>query len=132
MSTVQKSVVITGASSGIGAAAASELASRGFIVYAGVRNEEDAKATQARHKNIRALHLDVTDSASIAEAAHRVAEAGDLLMGLVNNAGIAVGGPLEYLPVDRLRRQFDVNVFGAVAVTQAFAPELREHHGRIV
>src|SRR5215470_14872251 len=121
MSAVQKSVVITGASSGIGAAAAVELARLGFIVYAGVRNEKDADAAQARHENIRSLRLDVTDSASIATAPREVAEAGVPLLGLVNNAGIAVGGPLEYLPVDRLRRQFDVNVFGAVAVTQAFA-----------
>jgi len=104
----------------------------GFVVYAGVRNEKDADAAQARHANIRALLLDVTDSASIVAAAKQVAENRAPLAGLVNNAGIAVGGPLEFLPVDRLRHQFDVNVFGAVAVTQAFAPQLREYHGRIV
>lgn len=76
--------------------------------------------------------MDVTDSASIEAAAKHVSASGVPLHGLVNNAGIAVAGPLEFLPVDELRRQFEVNVFGAIAVTQAFLPQLREPRGRIV
>lgn len=129
---MQRAVVITGASSGIGAAAAHALARHGFIAFAGVRKEADAEKAAALHENVRPLHLDVTDHDSIVAAATSVAAAGVPLFGLVNNAGIALGGPLEYLPIDRLRRQFEVNVFGAVAVTQAFLPQLREHHGRIV
>ncbi|MBV9439956.1 MAG: SDR family NAD(P)-dependent oxidoreductase, partial [Candidatus Eremiobacteraeota bacterium] len=75
---------------------------------------------------------DVTDRSAIAAAVESVSAAGVPLVGLVNNAGIAIGGPLEFLPVDELRRQFEVNVFGALAVTQAFLPLLRAAHGRIV
>lgn len=129
---MQRAVVITGASSGIGAAAAAALARERFVVFAGVRSEADAAKASLVHENVRPLRLDVTDHESIKAAATSVAASGVPLFGLVNNAGIAVGGPLEYLPIDRLRRQFEVNVFGAVAVTQAFLPALREQRGRIV
>jgi NAD(P)-dependent dehydrogenase (short-subunit alcohol dehydrogenase family) len=129
---MQRAVVITGASSGIGAGAAEALAREGFIAFAGVRTEADAVKAAALHQNVRPLHLDVTDHESIKAATTSVAASGVPLFGLVNNAGIAVGGPLEYLPLDQLRRQFEVNVFGAVAVTQALLPQLREQRGRIV
>jgi NAD(P)-dependent dehydrogenase (short-subunit alcohol dehydrogenase family) len=129
---MQRAVVVTGASSGIGAAAVEALARAGFVAFAGVRSDADAARAAAVHQNIRPLHLDVTDRDSIKAASSSVAASGVPLCGLVSNAGIAIGGPLEYLPLDQLRRQFEVNVIGAVAVTQAFAPMLREHRGRIV
>ena len=132
---MSNTVLITGASTGIGAACALRLAAAGMHVYAGVR--EDAAGAALRAQNaalITPLHLDVTDAESIAAAVAtleaQLGEAG--LNGLVNNAGIAMGGPLEVLPMHEIRRQFDVNVFGALAVTQAFLPQLRRARGRIV
>ena len=127
-------VVITGASTGIGHASALHLASLGFKVFAGVRRDEDADRLRAvANGSIEPVHIDVTDQASIDAAAGRVREAtGGSIAGLVNNAGIAVPGPLEHLPVDEFRRQLEVNVTGQVAVTQAFLPMLRPSRGRIV
>ena len=127
-------VVITGASTGIGEASALELGRRGFRVFAGVRREADAQRLKARSPDIAPLLLDVTDAGQIAAAAEAVGRAvGDAgLAGLVNNAGIVVAGPLEILPLDRLRSQFEVNVVGQIAVTQAFLPLLRKGRGRIV
>lgn len=128
-------VVITGASTGIGAACAIECARRGVTVFAGVRTHE---AGEALRKSDGALvvpiQLDVTDAESIRQAAGIVRQAiGEKgLAGLVNNAGIAISGPLEYIPLDRLRKQFEVNVIGQIAVTQAFLPMLRQARGRIV
>src|SRR4051794_38674982 len=112
-------VVITGASTGIGRACALRLDREGFDVLAGVRKHEDGEAlgTTASDR-LRPLIIDVTDSDSIASAAAEVNEiTGGQLAGLVNNAGIAVAGPVEGLDLDQLRRQFDVNFFGQVAVT---------------
>jgi NAD(P)-dependent dehydrogenase (short-subunit alcohol dehydrogenase family) len=127
-------VVITGASTGIGHACALDLDSRGFRVFAGVRRDEDAERLRAERPSIEPIRIDVTDADSIAAARDRVAEAvdGAGLAGLVNNAGIAVPGPLEHLPIDELRRQLEVNLVGQVAVTQAFIPLLRTARGRIV
>ncbi len=125
-------VVVTGASSGIGAALVELLAREGYAAFAGVRGEADAAAAAALHPNVRPLRLDVTDRAAIDAAAHAVAASGLPLSGVVCNAGIAVAGPLEYLPVDELRRQFEVNLFGALAVAQAFLPQLRAARGRLV
>jgi NAD(P)-dependent dehydrogenase (short-subunit alcohol dehydrogenase family) len=128
-----EAVVVTGASSGIGEASAIDLAQRGHLVYAGVRGDDDARRIAAAHANLRAVRLDVTDPAAIAAAVQTVANGGVPLMGIVNNAGIAVAGPLEFLPLDELHRQFDVNFFGALAVTQAFLPLLRARRsGRVV
>lgn len=130
-----KSVVITGASSGIGEACAAFLDARGWKVFAGVRKEADA---QRLHRNasdrLMPLFLDIVDGESIARAGEVVREnVGEHgLDGLVNNAGIGVTGPLEFVPMDDLRRQFEVNVFGHVAVTQQFLPLLRATRGRIV
>jgi NAD(P)-dependent dehydrogenase (short-subunit alcohol dehydrogenase family) len=128
-------VLITGASTGIGQACAVELDRRKFQVFAGVRREE---AGEWLRKNTSALLtpvlIDVTDAASISAAAAKIKEQVGLrgLAGLVNNAGIGVSGPLELIPIEELRRQFEVNVIGQVAVTQAVLPLLRIAKGRIV
>ncbi|HEY1277476.1 MAG TPA: SDR family oxidoreductase [Thermoleophilaceae bacterium] len=121
-------VVITGASTGIGEATALHLRDLGFDVRAGVRKDEDAE--RLRGIGVSPVKLDVTDASSIAAAR---AEVGDgPLAGLVNNAGVAVAGPLEFIPIDRLREQLEINLIGQVAVTQAFLPALRAGRGRIV
>jgi NAD(P)-dependent dehydrogenase (short-subunit alcohol dehydrogenase family) len=117
-----RTALVTGASSGIGAACATRLAGSGWRVFAGVRRAGDAP------KSTEEILLDVTDEDEVRAAAERVGE----LDGLVNNAGIALAIPLEFIPLDELRRQFEVNVFGQVAVTQAFLPHLRRSRGRIV
>jgi len=128
-------ILITGASTGIGAACAIGCAERGMTVFAGVRDLMAGDALQAKGgKAIIPVQLDVTDGKSITNAADVVArhigQAG--LSGLVNNAGIAIGSPLELIPLQQLRRQFEVNVVGQIAVTQAVLPLLRRARGRIV
>lgn len=128
-------VVVTGASTGIGNACALKLDAAGFRVFAGVRKDADAEALRkAASERLTPIRLDVTDATQIAQAAEQVRAAvgEEGLAGLVNNAGIGVGGPLEFVPIDELRRQFDVNVIGLVAVTQAFLALLRQGRGRIV
>jgi NAD(P)-dependent dehydrogenase (short-subunit alcohol dehydrogenase family) len=128
-------VVVTGASSGIGEACALHLDRGGFEVFAGVRRESDAAALQSKASGrLRPVLLDVTDTATIARAAGVVAHAtGDRgLAGLVNNAGVLVPGVLEFLDLEDLRRQLEVNVVGQIAVTQAFLPALRRCRGRVV
>ena len=122
-----RTAVVTGASSGIGLACAVRLAAGGWRVFGGVRNEEDAAAL--REQGVEPVELDVTDAGQIAAAADAV---GPELHGLVDNAGIAVAAPLELVPLDELRRQFEVNVVGQVAVLQAFLPALRRGSGRVV
>lgn len=121
-------VVVTGASTGIGAATALHLHSLGFEVLAGVRRDEDAERLAAA--GLTPLKLDVTDADQIAAA--RDSLGGGPLAGLVNNAGVAVAGPLEFLPIENLRRQIEVNLIGQVAVTQAMLGSLRAGRGRIV
>jgi NAD(P)-dependent dehydrogenase (short-subunit alcohol dehydrogenase family) len=121
-------VLITGASKGIGEACAYRLARDGFRVYAGVRSEEDGAAlVRSGGDNIVPVLLDITDAAQIVAAAERISrETGARgLQALVNNAGIAIAGPLEFLPLDELRRQLEVNVVAQIAVTQACLPLLR-------
>ena len=128
-------VVVTGASTGIGEAAARHLDSLGFSVLAGVRKDADAERVEAAgSERLRPLKLDVTEAESVESAAAQVGEAvhGTGLAGLVNNAGIAVSAPLEFVPPDQLRHQLEVNVVGQVAVTQAMLPLLRAGRGRIV
>jgi len=127
---VSETVVVTGASSGIGEASARLLAQRGLRVLAGVRKDEDAERATALHPNVEPVKLDVTDESSIAAAAQELGDAP--LAGLVNNAGISVSGPLEFVPLEEWRRQLEVNVIGQVAVTQAFLPAVRRAKGRIV
>jgi NAD(P)-dependent dehydrogenase (short-subunit alcohol dehydrogenase family) len=128
-------VVITGTSSGIGRATALRLDAAGFDVFAGVRRAEDGERLKAdASERLRTLILDVTDGDAIAAARSEVeAAAGDRgLAGLVNNAGMTINGPLEFVPLDDVRRQFEVNVVAQVAVTQAFLPSIRRATGRIV
>lgn len=127
-------VVVTGSSTGIGRACALELDRRGFAVFAGVRKEADAEALRAAGSDrLRPLIIDVTEPEQIAAAAGVVAEASPAgLAGLVNNAGVGVGGPLELIPIDDFRRQIEVNLIGQIAVTQAFLPALRRARGRVV
>jgi NAD(P)-dependent dehydrogenase (short-subunit alcohol dehydrogenase family) len=130
-----RSVVITGASTGIGEACALSLDRRGWQVFAAVRREEDGRRLQARaSERLRPVLLDVTDGPGIAAAVREVASAVGPggVQGLVNNAGIAVGGPLEFISLEQFRWQFEVNVFGLLQVTQLFLPLIRTGHGRIV
>jgi NAD(P)-dependent dehydrogenase (short-subunit alcohol dehydrogenase family) len=133
--TIPKTVVVTGASSGIGRASALLLARKGFTVFAGVRREADGDRL-VRHggEGIVPLLVDVTDGAAVAAAAESVARAvGDRgLGGLLNNAGIGLAAPLEYVRMDEVRRLFEVNLFGQLAVTQALLPMIRRAAGRIV
>jgi NAD(P)-dependent dehydrogenase (short-subunit alcohol dehydrogenase family) len=130
-----KSVLVTGASTGIGRATALQLDRSGWRVFAGVRKEEDAASLRAAgSERLEPLMLDVTAAGQIAAAAERIgAETGEAgLDGLVNNAGIAVPGPLETLPIEDFKRQIDVNLSAQVAVTQALLPAIRTARGRIV
>jgi NAD(P)-dependent dehydrogenase (short-subunit alcohol dehydrogenase family) len=121
-------VLVTGASTGIGEATVMHLRELGFSPIAAVRKDEDAERLEGR--GLRTTRIDVTDADQIAAAR---AELGDEpLAGLVNNAGIAVAAPLEFLPIDRLRQQLEINLIGQAAVTQAFLPALRRGRGRIV
>jgi NAD(P)-dependent dehydrogenase (short-subunit alcohol dehydrogenase family) len=125
-------VLVSGASTGIGHAISMHLAHNGYTVYAGVRKEGDRERLEAEHARIRPVILDVTVPADVTRAVQTVREAGDTLAGLVNNAGIAVAGPLEFLPLDALRLQFEVNTIAPIAMAQAALPLLRESRGRIV
>ncbi|MEA5568411.1 SDR family NAD(P)-dependent oxidoreductase [Anabaena sp. UHCC 0399] len=130
----QSTVVITGASTGIGEACALHLDKLGFCVFAGVRKDSDAqKLQQKATQRLIPIFLDVTDADSIAFAVETVKNTvGDGIFGLVNNAGIAVPGPLELLPIADFEQQMQVNVTGQLAVTQAFLGLLRQSRGRIV
>src|SRR5512142_396294 len=128
-------VLITGCSTGIGRATALHLDKLGFQVFASVRRERNAQALCAQgSERLTPIMMDVTDGESIAAAAsqvrHAVGEGG--LCGLVNNAGVAFHSSLEFVPLDDLRRLFEVNFFGALAVTQAFLPLIRQAGGRVV
>jgi NAD(P)-dependent dehydrogenase (short-subunit alcohol dehydrogenase family) len=136
-----RSVVITGASTGIGWATAKLLLDRGFRVFGSVRKQSDADRLKSEFgANFTPLLFDVTDEAAVLAAARevRVALGGETLAGLVNNAGIAVAGPVLELSADEFRRQMNVNVIGPVIATQAFGPllgsdpSLKGPKGRIV
>jgi NAD(P)-dependent dehydrogenase (short-subunit alcohol dehydrogenase family) len=129
---MQRSVVVTGVSTGIGRATATVLANRGFHVFGSVRKPADAEhLAQALGERFSPLVFDVTDESAVQAAAMQVRArlAGATLAGLVNNAGVAVAGPLSHLPVAELRRQLEVNLVGPVIVTQAFLPLLGTEAG---
>jgi NAD(P)-dependent dehydrogenase (short-subunit alcohol dehydrogenase family) len=127
-------VLVTGASSGIGYATAIRLARRGAFVFAGIRRQADGETlVREGSERIRPMLLDVCDPASIEAARAKIASIREIrLDAIVNNAGIALGGPLELLPSEELRRQFDVNFFGPIELIRAFLPHLRECRGRII
>lgn len=133
-SRARSAVLVTGASSGIGRATALHLAARGTLVFAGVRRPDDGDAlAREGGTQIEPLMIDVTDGASIERARLHVTARTDVrLVGIVNNAGIALASPLEIVPLSELRNVFEINFFGALAVTQAFLPLLRRSRGRIV
>jgi NAD(P)-dependent dehydrogenase (short-subunit alcohol dehydrogenase family) len=129
-----KAIVITGASTGIGRACALRLAAEGFQVFAGVRKDEDGEALSSEASaTLRPLMVDVTDEDSIHAAVKTVSEitAGELY-GLMNNAGIGGGGPIEVTPIEETRKLIEVNLIGVLAATKAFAPLLRKGRGRII
>jgi NAD(P)-dependent dehydrogenase (short-subunit alcohol dehydrogenase family) len=121
-------VLVTGAGRGLGYVAAVRLAAVGWRVYAGVRNAADAQR-MAEKSNVTPVIVDVTNEEHLAQLPSQLPERLDAL---VSNAGVAVGGPIETLTLDDLRWQLDVNVIGAVGVTQAVLPLIRKAHGRIV
>jgi NAD(P)-dependent dehydrogenase (short-subunit alcohol dehydrogenase family) len=125
-------VLVTGTSSGIGEACARHLAGLGFNVFAGVRKQADGERVAG--PRIEPVIVDVTDDASVAAAAEtiRAAVGNSGLAGLVNNAGIAVAGPLEYVEIAEFQQQLEVNVTGVLRTTQAMLPHLRNARGRIV
>ena len=138
-SSTPRSVLVTGASTGIGRAATLALLAEGFRVFAGIRGQAAADRLRAdaptdHAARLEAVALDVTNPAQIRAVVTQVeAAVGDRgLWGLFNNAGISVNGPTEHLAIDGLRRQLEVNLVGQVAVTQAFIPLLRRARGRIV
>jgi NAD(P)-dependent dehydrogenase (short-subunit alcohol dehydrogenase family) len=130
----KRNVLITGASGGVGTAVTRALDEAGWRVFAGVRSPDAVAGVEAFGGGVTAVQLDITDQESIRRAAATITgEVGDAgIAGLVNNAGIIVQGPLELVPVQALRRQFEVNVIGQIAVTQAFLPLLRQGGGTIV
>ncbi len=133
--TTKKYVLITGASTGIGEASALEMANNGWYVFAGVRKKEDGEKLQEKAgRAIIPLILDVTKKEDIKEAEKRVQEIVENigLAGLVNNAGIAIPGPLEILPIEDIKQQIQVNLLGVIVMIQTFLPLIRVSQGRIV
>ncbi len=129
-----RSVLVTGASTGIGRATALLLDGSGWRVFAGVRNPADGESLQQEASaQLTPVTLDVTDAEQVATAAERVAQESDGgLDGLVNNAGVAIPGPLETVPIEDLRHQLEVNLVAYVAVTQAMLEQVRRAEGRVV
>ncbi|ABW09545.1 short-chain dehydrogenase/reductase SDR [Parafrankia sp. EAN1pec] len=127
-------VLVSGAAGGIGAATVRLLADRGYLVFAAVRAENHTSRVLADLSGVQVVTMDVADPESVATAAEEVngAVPNGGLRAVVNNAGVIVQGPLELVPPDELRRQFEVNTFGPAYVTQAFLPMLRAGHGRII
>lgn len=128
-----KSVVITGASSGIGRASVARMVKRGWTVFAGVRKEKDGAQLEAAFgAQVTPILMDVTDHESIVRAAEQVKHETTALDGLVNVAGVGIVRPIEYATLEEIRHTFEINTFGQIAVTQAFLPLLRQAQGRIV
>lgn len=126
----QKAVLVTGASTGIGREIAETLASNGYYVYAGARKQKDIDALNAID-NIQAVRLDVTIQDDIDAAVETVRKGGKGLHGLINNAGIYIGGPLIEVDIEEFEWLMNVNLYGVYRVTQAFAPMIIESKGRI-
>lgn len=130
-----RAVLITGSSRGIGEATAKHLAGLGYRVFAGVRDVRDAERLRSQASDrMTPMILDVTNQEQIRQVVHEIEQrVGDRgLWGLINNAGNAVGGPLEFISEQELRRLFEVHVFGTLALTRAALPLVRRSRGRIV
>lgn len=129
-----RSALVTGASTGIGRATALRLDASGWRVFAGFRDPADGESLRAEgSERIVPVQLDVTEPEQIAAAAARIEEESEGgLHGLVNNAGVAIPGPLETIPLDDFRRQLEVNLVAYVAMTQALLPQIRRAEGRVV
>lgn len=128
-----RSVVVTGASSGIGRATAQRLSAAGARVYAGVRSERDAESLHAEVRgDVEPVFLDVTRSECVVALQERLARDGARVCGLINNAGTTLLGPMENVALHELRRIVEVNLIGQVAMIQALLPALRREHGRVV
>ena len=134
MSSDRGAVLVTGASTGIGRATALHLDGLGFRVFAGVRKRGDAESLDEEgSERLEPVMIDVTDEGMIENTRERIGEVtGGRLAGLVNNAGVAIAGGTEFVPLDELRRQLEINVVGQVAVTQAFLPMIRAAKGRVI
>ena len=134
MSRTHKTVLVTGASRGIGRATARYLSRAGMTVFAGVRASRDGEALEGEGDGIQSVAIDIASDESVARAAQEIEDltAGRGLVGLVNNAGVGGSGPLEYVTREQLEHQFGVNVFGTLLTTQAFLPQLRRAKGRII
>lgn len=131
----QGSVIITGASRGIGRATALLLDNQGYRVFAGVRKPQDGDALRAEASDrLQPVTLDLLDVASLRKSMDDIGQQLDNvgLVGLINNAGLAVNAPVEFIPLEDLRYQFEVNLFGTIALTQACIPLLRKGQGRII
>lgn len=126
----QKAVLVTGATSGLGLKMTQTLAKNGFLVYAGARKDADMKRLEAM-ENVEAIRIDVTIQSQIDAAVKTVEAKGRGLYGLINNAGVAIFGPLIEVDVAQLEYQMNVNVYGPYRVTQAFAPLIIKSKGRI-
>lgn len=129
---VKKSVLISGCSSGIGQAVAKRLAKKDFLVYAAVRNNTDLEAISLLSENIHALILDITKPEDIEAAYKLISETSGSLDILINNAGIACGGPVEASKTEQWKEVFDVNLFGTVALTKTMLPLIRKSSGQIL
>ncbi len=128
-------VFISGSSSGIGEACAVGLDKHGYDVFAGVRKAEDGESLRRKtSQRLQPVLVDIADENQIKAAGETVRRAlgARPLVGLINNAGIFVGGPLEFVPIDRLRHQMEINLIGHIAMSQTFLPLLRKSQGRII
>lgn len=122
---INKTILITGTSSGIGRETAIRLAKDGYKVFAGVRRKVDKQELEKLNTNITGVYIDITNPASIDKAFWFVLKNTDKIDVLINNAGIVTAGPIELIDIKKLKEQFDVNTFGAIAVTQKFISLLR-------
>ena len=126
----QQTILITGASSGIGKATAIKLAKEGHKVFAGIRRKTDKTELENLHENITGVYIDVTNASSIDKAFWFVMKNADKIDVLINNAGIVTAGPVELLTNNGLKQQFEINTFGPIMVTQKFMPLL--HNSKII
>ena len=136
-----KYVLVTGSSTGIGYSAVEHLISKGYGVFGSVRKQDDAtRLKSAFGEKFIPLIFDVTNEQAVLESVETVKSkltSTDELVAIVNNSGIALGGPIQYLPTDVYRKQFEVNLFGVVTVTRSYLKLLgaykgSSHHGKII